>query len=315
MANYIIFNINGGIGKCVAATAVCAAIKKSHPEYDLIVVSGYPEVFLNNPNVKKSFPFGNTPYFYNDYIEGHNVKILFHDPYLTSDYVQRKKHLIEAWCNLYRIEYNGELPELFLTQREVDFAQRQVNLTKPMLIMQTNGGGENVRKYSWARDIPADVVMPVIEHFRNDYDIVHVRRQDQPEYPNTITLTATFRQIAAVAMLSQKRFVMDSFLQHTLAALKLPAVSLWVANSPKVFGYDLHTSIEANPFTVEPDLRNSFLEKFNIGGEENEFPYRHEREIFDVQQVIDAIEKSGEPKRPTRLIEMPETYKDSNSEI
>lgn len=288
---YSVFNVNGGIGKCIAATAVCEAIKKAYPDFDLIVVSGYPDVFLNNPNVKKSFAFGQTSYFHQDYIEGHEVKLFMHDPYHTTAHIQRKQHLIKTWCELYKLDYNGEMPQLFITPRELDFYQQQVNLQKPMLIMQTNGGGDMNKKYSWARDIPSCVVMPVIEHFRDTYDIVHVRRDDQQEYPHTIKLTGTFRQIASIAMLSEKRLVMDSFLQHTLGALGLPAVSLWVVNSPNVFGYDVHTHIMANPFTKEPELRNSYIEKFNIGGDELEFPYQTEYDIFNVDSVIAALEK------------------------
>lgn len=288
----IVFNINGGIGKCVAATAVCAAIKKQYPDHNLIVVSGYPDVFINNPNVNKTFAFGQTSYFYQDYIKDKEVKIFFHDPYLTTDYVKRKKHLTQIWCELYGIKYNGELPEIFLTPREIDFFHKQVNVQKPILLMQTNGGGDANKKYSWARDIPASVVMPIIEHFRNEYDIVHVRREDQQEYPNTIRLTAPFRQVVATSLLSSKRLVMDSFLQHALAALRLPAVACWIVNSPLVFGYDLHTHITAGAFTKEPELRNAYIEQFNIGGDELEFPYNNEQEIFDAKAIISALENT-----------------------
>jgi hypothetical protein len=177
-----------------------------------------------------------------------------------------------------------------MTQRELNYFQKHVNLQKPMFIMQTNGGGDMNKKYSWARDIPHHVVMSVIEHFLPQYDIVHVRRDDQQEYPNTIKLTAPFRQIAATALLSEKRLVMDSFLQHTLAAFNLPSVACWVVNSPKVFGYDVHTHITANPYTREPELRNAYIEKFNIGGDEAEFPYNHEKEIFDAYKIVEALE-------------------------
>ena len=45
----IIFQINGGIGKVVMATAVCEAIKKKYPDSKLITISGYSDFFLNNP--------------------------------------------------------------------------------------------------------------------------------------------------------------------------------------------------------------------------------------------------------------------------
>jgi hypothetical protein len=71
----IIFQINGGIGKCVAATAVCEAIKKKYPNDKLIVVSGYADVFLNNPHVDRAYNYGGMSYFYEEYIEDKDVKI------------------------------------------------------------------------------------------------------------------------------------------------------------------------------------------------------------------------------------------------
>ena len=65
----IIFQINGGMGKCIMATAVCEAIKKQYPDSTLIVISGYPDIFLNNPNVDRTYAFNGFSYFYKDYIE------------------------------------------------------------------------------------------------------------------------------------------------------------------------------------------------------------------------------------------------------
>ena len=62
----LIFTINGGIGKCIVATAVCSAFKKKYPNDNLIVVSGYPEVFINNINVYKSLAWGSLSYFYQE---------------------------------------------------------------------------------------------------------------------------------------------------------------------------------------------------------------------------------------------------------
>jgi len=299
MNKYCLFQINGGIGKCIAATAVCAAIKKQYPDRELIVVSGYPEVFLNNPNVKKSFAFGNISYFYQDYIQGQDTITMMHDPYLQTDAVYQRRHLIEIWCELYGVKYNGELPQIFMTQREIDGFQKQVNVDKPILLLQTNGGGDANKKYSWARDLPASVVMEIIEHFRNHYAIIHVKREDQMTFPNTFPLTAPMRHIFAISLLSQKRLLIDSFMQHVTAALNLPSVACWIVNSPTLFGYDIHTHIKANPFTVKPELRNAYINEFNIGGDEVEFPYDNESEIFDTSKIIAAL-KEGKPTHNTQ---------------
>jgi len=286
----IILQINGGIGKCILATSVCQAIKTQYSDRELIVISGYPEVFLNNPNVKKSFSFGNVAYFYQDYIEGKDTMLFLHDPYLTTDYIKESKHLIQIWCDMLNIKYNGEQPQLFLTQREIETFQRQVNLDKPIMIIQTNGGADQNRKYSWARDLSISTTNKVIEHFKDEYAILHVRRDDQLGFNHTIKLSGSLREILAISLLSQKRLLIDSFMQHSMAALNLPSSVCWIVNKPEVLGYKLHNNIIANPYTTTPELRNSVFAKFNIGGEPLEFPYNSEDEIFNVDTIIDSLE-------------------------
>jgi len=287
----VIFSINGGIGKCIAATAVCSAIKKKYPNEDLIVVSGYPEVFIGNPNVKKTFAFGNLNYFYQDYIENKEVEVFLQDPYLTTDYIKESKHLIQLWCELFGLEYKGEMPEMFLTKREIEFFQKQVQVEKPIMMLQSNGGADANKKYSFARDLPSSVVTKVVNHFKDKYVIFHVRRDDQIGYQDTIKVSGQLREILAISMLSQKRLLIDSFMQHSMAALNMPSSVCWITNNPKVLGYEMHDNILANPFTIQPELRGSYLSKFDISGNPLEFPYNSEDEIFDVDKIIASLEK------------------------
>lgn len=290
MPKNIVFQIDGGIGKCIAATAVCSAIKKKYPNDNLIVVSGYADVFLNNPNVTKSFQFGQVSYFYKDYIKDKETELMLHNPYMEDDYVHLKKHLIQVWCEMNGIPYNGETPELYLTQREIDFYQRKYITDKPIMILQSNGGGVADIKYSFARDLPSCVAIPVIEHFSKTHNIVHIRRDDQIGYDKTTPVTAPIRELLCLTLMSQKRLLIDSFLQHACMALNLPSVVCWITNSPKTLGYAMHNNILANPFTKVPELRNSYIGEFNIVGDPVEFPYNSETEIFNVETIISALE-------------------------
>lgn len=157
------------------------------------------------------------------------------------------------------------------------------------MILQTNGGGQTDIKYSWARDMPRNVVLSVIEHFRNQYDIFHIRRDDQFSYEFTIPIQESFKGIASLILRSEKRVLIDSFCQHTAAALNKKSTVLWIANSPKVFGYSMHDNICANPENGQPDLKFSQLSKYNIIGAPNEFPYRSEVDIFDVESIITSV--------------------------
>jgi hypothetical protein len=287
----IIFQINGGIGKCVMATAVCEAIKKQYPDSKLIVVSGYADVFLNNPHVYRSYQFGGISYFYSEFIEGQKYMILAHDPYVQTEYVEQKEHLIKTWCDMFHIKYNGEQPKIYLTDREKKFFEQKFTSDRPVLLLQTNGGAQTEHKYSWARDIPSTVAVKVIEHFKRGYNVVHIRRDDQNQFDGTFGVTDTFRALAVLVSMSSKRLLIDSFSQHVAASMNLPSTVCWIANSPVVFGYDMHTNILANPFTTKPELRNSYFGKFNIAGDLLEFPYNNEDEIFDVDKIIKSLEK------------------------
>lgn len=263
----IIFQISGGIGKSVAATAVCKAIKKQYPKDEIIVFTGYPQVFINNPNVYRCFNPNNLQYFYTDYIEGKDFMPMLFEPYAAPDFLKYNGHLIKVWCEMNGVAYNGELPEIFLTHKEKTEFGSLIKSNKPVMLIQTNGGEPNqTDKYSWARDMPIQTAQKVVDALMDKYTIAHIRRQDQLTLQNTVSATADFRPMAVLIAMSEKRLFIDSFPQHTAAALGLPSTVLWIANKPSQFGYEMHTNILANPTTVQTDLRNSAFSKYNIIG-------------------------------------------------
>ena len=286
----IIFQINGGIGKCIAASAVFEGLKKKYPEKKLIVVSGYPDVFINNPNVDRCFAFGQMSYFYNEYIEDKDALIYAHDPYQESNHIYCREHLIETWYKMLGLQYDNEMPKIYLTHSEINFYASKYASQKPILLMQTNGGGGGDIKYSWARDLPSAAIIPIINHFKNTYNIVHIKREDQTGYQDTIPLQDNFRSMCVLISLSSKRLLIDSFAQHAAAALNKPSSVCWIVNKPNVFGYDMHNNILSEKFTKKPELRTAYFNKFNIGGEPSEFPYENENEIFNVEKIIKSIE-------------------------
>jgi hypothetical protein len=113
-------------------------------------------------------------------------------------------------------------------------------------------------------------------------NIVHIRREDQLPLQGTCYAFARwiFRALAVLISMSAKGLFMDSFAQHTAAALNKSSVVCWIGNVPSQFGYELHTNIVANPPTMKPELRHSVFSKYNISGQPTEFPYNSEAEIF-----------------------------------
>ncbi len=158
------------------------------------------------------------------------------------------------------------------------------------MVIQTNGGGKDQpNKYSWTRDLPMATAQKVVNTFAQEYNIFHIRREDQLPLQNVKPIQADFRALAVLISLSTKRLFIDSVGQHTAAALGMPSVVCWVGNTPVQFGYDMHTNIIANPPTIKPELRHSVFTKYNISGQATEFPYNNEDEIFDVEKIVEAL--------------------------
>ena len=135
---YLIWHIQGGLGKNVAGTALIKDLKEAYPDRKLIMIVSYPEVFLNNPFIDRVYQLGQAPYFYETYVENKDVIIFKHEPYDQTGHITKTKHLIENWCDLLSIKYTKQQPQIF-----VNFIQKQlVGLwvrEKPILVIQTNG--------------------------------------------------------------------------------------------------------------------------------------------------------------------------------
>jgi ADP-heptose:LPS heptosyltransferase len=289
MAN-IIFQVDGGLGKSIMATAVLKAIRKQYKKANIIVVTGYPDIFISNPNVNKVLGFDQLSGIYSKEIMNKDAKVFVSDPYHRSDFITESAHLIKIWCESYGVEYNGEMPELFLLKAEKEYFKPFYRLDKPILVIQPNGGAQNQPlKYSWTRDIPSPVVEQVIEHFKNDYTILHIKREDQISYPNTLQALDAFRSIAVLLSLSQKRLLIDSSAMHIATALNLPSTVAWVGTNPKVFGYEMHKNILANEPTREHNFDHPHYQKNLLFQDISTIPYNSLNEVFDSVKLINSL--------------------------
>ena len=294
MTKYCYFHVEGGLGKNVAATAVARCIKNNFPDRELVVVCSYPEPFLHLPFIHRVYRLGNTPYFYQNYIEGRDTLTFKHEPYFTADHIYKRKSLIENWCELYGLKYSGEKPELIISKRFREYVKIKYKRDKPIMLMQTNGGilqGQQMN-YAWTRDMPIELVQKVVNKFSGKYHILQVCRN---QFNVAINAEGIFEPVSnmelfSLLFLSEKRLFIDSCLQHAAMALDIPSVVLWVGSPAKIFGYDKHVNIQANEPKNRPKLPDSYLFDYNFEGALHEYPYEDGEELFDVEEIIKALE-------------------------
>ena len=292
MDKFAIFHIEGGLGKHVAATAVAECIKNNYPDRKLVVVCAYVEAFLNLKFIDRVYRIGMTPYFYNDYIDGKDSLIFKHEPYFTTEHIHKKLPLIENWCKLYNLNYRGEMPSLIFNSKQKQLGINKWTREKPIMVIQTNGGPLVNQPHinSWTRDIPVYLSEILVNHYRNDYHIIQICRSGSVAMQGVEVVSDSMpnMELFSLLLVSQKRVLIDSCLQHAAASLGLSSVVLWVGTSPKVFGYNIHTNIVADLPKDIVKLPDSYLFDYSFEGLLHEYPSL-ESEIFDPNLIIQKI--------------------------
>jgi len=291
MDRYIVWHIEGGLGKNVAATSLIESLQIKYADRKIIIVASYPEIFINHPIVYRVYKVGNTQYFYDDFIKDKDTIVFKHEPYFETNHIMKRKHLIENWCNLLGIEYTNQYPVLnfnLVQQRLANMWKRE----KPVLVIQTNGGPFNSSLiYSWTRDIPFDVALMIAEKYSKTHHIIQVCKPSSRKLPNVEVLDEQMSpmEIFLLLAIADKRILIDSCLQHAAAALNVESDVFWIGTSPKNFGYVLHNNIVANPPTNVTKMIDSYLFDYSFDGVTHECPYFTIEEMFNVSEIIKNI--------------------------
>lgn len=288
---YVVWHIEGGLGKNIAATSLIKDVKERYVDRKLIMVVSYPEVFLNNPDIHRVYRVGATSYFYDDYIKDKDTIVFRHEPYFQSDHIMRKKHLIHNWCDLLDIPYKEQLPQLYpnAVQKMLQYNwQRE----KPVMVIQTNGGAINSTfSYAWTRDMPYEIAVNIAERYRNTYHIMQITRPNTNLIPNVehVTQQLSNFEMFSILAVSQKRVLIDSFLQHAAAGMGLPSTVLWIGTSHVNFGYKMHNNILAKEPPGTTKLIDSYIFDYSFEGNVHECPYNSVEEMFDINNILKSI--------------------------
>jgi hypothetical protein len=291
MDKFIIFHIEGGLGKHVAATAVAATINENCPDRKLVIVCAYPEVFLNLPYIYRVYRIGTTPYFYQNYIKDKDTLICKHEPYFTTEHIVQRKNLIENWCNIYGLKYNNIQPQLIFNVRQQQLGWKKWHRPKPILVLQTNGGvlGEQPYIYSWTRDLPFHISQEIVDYFKNDYYIIQICRDQQQAITGVhevITEPMSNMELFYLLVMSTKRILIDSCLQHASVAIGLKSVVVWIGTDSNIFGYNSNINIHAN--LPQNNLPDSYLFDYSFNGITHECPILDWNSTLNSSDIINA---------------------------
>ena len=300
----IVFIVDGGIGKNIVATVPLRGIRKKYPDKKIIVICGYPDIFQGNPNVDRVYRLGDSGYFYEDCILNSKSLILKQEPYLHPDFIYKKRHIAEIWCEMLGVEFDNYKPDYFINPKEKAIARKFVQMgKKPLMLVQINGGpipqSGTVPPKILVRDLPEEIAQQVVEEFKDKYRIIQIRAPTQPgldgvepsfhQKPSYVPFTT--REITSLIPHAEKVLVIDSFMQHACMALGKKAVVAWGGTSPDILGYKEHINLSKkacnNQFCYRP---NSFLFDMSPTRTQWECPFGEECMNLEAKKIIEVLE-------------------------
>lgn len=257
----LVLHINGGLGKCIIATAVIRSYKLANPNSQVVVVSGYPEVFLNNPDIYKNFPF-NTPYLWQDYYGKPGWNVEAQDPYLTESWIKnREQHLIDIWCSMLRIPSRQKTPLLYFSGPEVDELSAMIKVDKPLLVVQSTGGSHAGAR-SWTRNPPQVEFEEYLATLKETHYVLHLAVPETPMLQNVHQRVDNLDRRKAMCLVYYANEVLgiDSYALHARAANPYSGLSrffLPLSEARRRLGYENSNLIYITPVQeVQEKLRN-----------------------------------------------------------
>ena len=241
---------NGGIGKHICATTMIRQIKEEEPDARIVTISGYPEIFLNNPKIYRNLHHM-TSYIFDDYIKGSEFRT--GDPYHWIEYYNNKKHLSNLYPLAYRFPKENEniYPEIYLHQNEMREAEDLiVRSKKPVITIQSTGGNQMIRQMKDPRQLsPRDLLQPIAQKIvdicvKEGFNLLQIRLPH--EYPLKDVMAFNnlpFRKYMALVPFISGHIGIDSAMMHAVAAFKKPSLIFWNNTNVDTLGYPYMTNI------------------------------------------------------------------------
>ena len=311
-AKNIILPISGGIGRNIFATAVIKNLKKAYPNKNIFVVAGFPDIFMNNPNVKKIFGFNSVQHLYEDYLDryasdGRNddTVLIEVEPYRHPEYMNANMHIVEAWCDMLGVPCVDITPDIFLSRVEIEMAKSHIialeqKFSRPVVLLQHCGGKvpdnnnkqEQIASMSvmHRRSLSEKCSQELTDKLIADgYTVASIQSPNQFCPNGAEKIHAPIRVILALVPSVVGIIAIDSFLQHACAALGVKSLVLWAGTSPDRLGYKAHVNLRRNVCSMPECHRpNSYAFDINANGFTWDCPFQDRCTDYDSETILQA---------------------------
>jgi ADP-heptose:LPS heptosyltransferase len=238
----------GGIGDAILLTPALRAIANAGARRKVVVWTmnrAHEDVFKHNPHVESVRYVGRIARYFFDTTS----KWARWMPYVDTDYsrtlpslvyTQEASHIIAETLGL---ALKDITPELYLTRSEISAAANDIrNVRRPNVAIHVQAASSPNK--NWPLENWKELIA------RNPgTGFVQVGQRDEPVVPGACSLLGTgLRRSFAVIKQCDAFIGIDSALGHAATALRTPAVILFGASTPTIWGHTRNTNLYARRY-------------------------------------------------------------------
>jgi hypothetical protein len=259
-----VVQLDGGIGRVICAIP---AIEELAKKRRVIVLTSFPDVFLNNPHVYKTYNL-NREYLWDDVIR--HGEFLCPEPYFSHFYYNQEHHLIQSFNHLMTDNSNMAHANLYLSVEERKWAEEFVNLRRQefkdraIILFQCFGSGailEDDRVVDTShRSLPTYVVDAICA---NTNPLYINASQIHMNYPNVWQQSFSTRQLFALTAYCDYVVSVDSCLIHIGASFSKTGLVFFGGTFPDNLSYPSYRVIqrEGYPKSYMPNRFTGFVDE------------------------------------------------------
>jgi hypothetical protein len=242
--------VEGGIGKCVAFSALLPELRKKS---EVQIYTPYIDCFANNKNVKMVYE--STIPLQDPRIMASN-NIYYCEPY-KSNFQFGKQHIIESYCEHHGVKYNSSMRPKLYTDHHKESVDKWLkdNEIEKYILVQFSGGqakwnyGDNVQyqninpNRNYQPFLAQQVINMLLEEYK-DTTIINCVLPNEPHYQGTIRCDLHFAQIHEMLKGAEGFVSIDSCLQHFSASAEKHGVVIWGSTRWTQFGYSHNKNLQ-----------------------------------------------------------------------
>lgn len=244
--------VEGGIGKCVAFTALIPKLAEKAKQ-QIQIYTPYVDCFAFNPNVKmayeQSIPLIDARLQASD-------NIFYCEPY-KSNFAFGKQHIIESFCELLSVDYDSSMaPKIYTTHLKdacVDWLEKK-GITGKYMLVQFSGGqtpfaapGIQYQSSNPTRNYPPYLAQQVIARLKAKFPhvaIIDCTMANEPGYAGTVKYEGHWAGIHELLKRAEGFIAIDSCMNHFSASAQKAGVILWGSTRWSQFGYSHNTNLQ-----------------------------------------------------------------------